>query len=95
MNLLVQDQYASAVLDAGDCRAYCQSSSYRFASVYNDTCSCGDGIENNFERKNDELCDVICSGYDERETRHTVFCGGRGSLSSVFVTVGKFLQNWT
>ena len=38
---------------------------------------------------NNALCNVTCTGYDGGDEYQTVFCGGPGSLKSVYVTVGK------
>ena len=90
----VQYEYRSEVMDSGDCRRTCKTNSYRFASLYNDTCSCSNGMADEYTKMSNDQCDTFCSGYDGTDTYQSVFCGGNGSLSSVYVTVGK-LKNFT
>ena len=85
----VQYEYKLEVMDAGDCRRTCKANSYRFASLYNDTCSCSNGMADEYTKMSNDQCDTFCSGYDGIDPYQSVFCGGNGSLSSVYVTIGK------
>ena len=87
--LSVQDSYTAATLNADDCFNYCQSKSYRFAAVHADTCTCSNGLADDYDVFDDEMCNITCAGNDGTDQYQSVFCGGTGPLSSVYVTVGK------
>ena len=86
--LSVQDTYTTSTLNADSCIHYCRSNSYRFASVNDDTCSCGNGLADDYETVDDVMCNITCAGNDGTDAYQSAFCGGNGPLSTVHVTVG-------